>query len=561
MIKDTLDKHKLLIIGLDGGTLDLIKPWAKAGLLPTLARLINEGVSARLRSTIPVISPAAWTTMITGKNPGKHGIYDFIRRRPDSYHLQYVQPNLPRMGTIFNRLSQAGRRVGVMGVPSTYPPEPVNGFMIAGPWAPQNERCVYPTDMFPYLMERGYEINNTVAYTPETAQEFAQYLAQTTEVRASVALELWQREPWDLFMVVFRDTDTVAHMYWQDTDPTYPSHDPARVARLGNVILDHYRQLDRCIGSMLETIDDQTWVMVVSDHGAGPLYAEASINKWLLDEGLLTLKKQGDWQDRYRQMMRRLGMTRSGIIARLGWPLANRLKRLLPDWAEQLFPWPHAQLIEQVDWTKTKAYSFGSIGQIHINLRGREPQGIVAPGAEYEAVVSDIIERLERLTDPRTGRRVKVEVWRRESLYHGPYAEQGPDLNIILDDMSCITHITLDAVREDVIGPPADYETGTHRLYGMLILWGPGVRPGVTLDPLNMVDVAPMAMYVMGEAVPQDMDGRVLTTAFDPQYLASHPVQGNESAFGEMIPEESPGWTLEEEEKMFQHLKSLGYLG
>lgn len=555
-------KGKILIIGLDSATLDLIRPWAEAGQLPHLARLIQEGVSGALRSTIPTISPAAWTSFMTGRNPGKHGVYDFIQRRPNSYHLQYVQPDLRRLGTIFGRLSQLGRRVAVIGVPMTYPPEPVNGLMIAGPWAPENETCVYPSDVFPLLQQRGYEINNSQAYSPETAEAFAAYLEKTTDTRASVALDLLRRESWDLFMLVFRDVDTVMSFYWHDMDRTHPLHSPERGARLGNVILDHHRQLDRYIGNMIAEIDSGTSVLVLSDHGGGPLYAEISINRWLLDQGLLALKQAHGFGDWYRTTFRRLGITRSGIISHLGWPLVNRFKRLLPGWAEQLVPWPHAGLIDQVDWSRTKAYSYGSIGQIHINLKGREPHGIVEPGAEYEELVNHIVDQLEHLVDERTGRKVKVQVCRREEIYHGPFAELGPDLNIIFDDMSCVTHITLDAVRDQMFGPPADHETGFHRLNGMFILWGPHILQGVVSPAADIIDIAPTLLYMLGEAVPQDMDGRVLTEVFNPDRLTVLPIQRDAIEDSASLHQpEVPGWSQEDEAKLLQHLRDLGYLG
>jgi len=553
-------KGKLLIVGLDGGTLDLVWPWAEQGLLPNLGRLIKGGVSGPMRSTIPAISPAAWTSMITGKNPGKHGVYDFIQRRSDSYHLQFIQPDLARMGTLFGYLSRMGRRVGVMGVPSTYPPESVNGFMIAGPWAPPIESCVYPQSLFPYLQTHGYEINNSRTYTPETARSFAQYIENTTDVRATVALELLQRESWDLFMVVFRDVDTVSHKYWQDTDTSYPAHNPERLARLGNTILKHYQQIDSYLGQMLVSLDDNTSVMIVSDHGAGPLYAEISINRWLLDNGFLTLKRGTNWGDFYRATLRKLGLTRAGIISRLGWPLVRRIKKLLPAKTEFLIPWPHAQLIEQVDWTHTRAYSYGSIGQIHINLKGRDPQGIVSPGGEYEALIANIKDRFTELVDPRTGRQVKVEIFRREDLYTGPFADHGPDLNLIFDNMSCITHITLDAVREHAIGPPADYESGTHRLNGMLILWGPAIQQGKRLELTHITDVAPTALYLTNETIPRDMDGQVIKPAFHTGYSTAHPIETvttNTTHFDDV----DMSWTPEEEAKIQQHLKDLGYLG
>jgi len=147
--------NKLLVIGLDGASLELVSRWASEGLLPSFGRLLKNGSSGTLRSTIPALTPTAWTSLFTGKNPGKHGAYEFLRRRRDSYELDYVRNDLPRLGTIFRLFSDAGKRVAAINVPFTYPPEPINGIMIAGLGAPDNDRFVYPLDLVPYLKASG----------------------------------------------------------------------------------------------------------------------------------------------------------------------------------------------------------------------------------------------------------------------------------------------------------------------------------------------------------------------------------------------------------------------
>lgn len=552
-------KGKVLIIGLDAGTLDLVVPWAEQGYLPNMARLIREGAYGDLWSTTPAVSPPAWMSMITGKNPGKHGIYDFVQRQPGSYHLNYARPNLAAMGTMFGHLSRAGRRVCVIGVPLTYPPEVLNGIMISGPWAAESEECVTPPELYPYLKSRGYEINNTVAYTPETAEEFWDYLQRTTDVRASVALDILRREPWDLFMVVFRDTDTVASFYWHDMDPTHPQHDPARAQRFANVIRDHYRQLDQVIGQMLAHIDANTHVMIVSDHGSGALTEEISINKWLMEQGLLKLKTHTSFRTGFRDVLRKLGVTRSGLIARLGWSAVSRIKRLLPGWAEQLIPWPYAQLIEKVDWSRTQAYSYGSVGQIYVNLKGREPQGIVEPGPAYETLLDQIVTGLRSLTLPRTGQPLQVEAFRGDALYHGPYAALGPDLNLVFNDMSCTTHVTVEAIRSELFSIPADNETGFHRRNGMVMLWGPHARQGFRNDASRIIDVAPTVLHLMGEAIPENIDGQVRAELLDEDFVNEHPVERVAAAESEGGSSHSD-WTPEDREKITRHLRDLGYL-
>lgn len=552
------DKPRVVVIGLDSATLDLIRPWAEAGLLPNLACLLNEGASGPLCSTVPALSPPAWVSFMTGKNPGQHGIFDFVRRRPNSYRLQYVRLDLPRLNTLFRRLSEQGRRVAVMGVPFTYPAEPVNGVMISGPWAPDVPECIYPPERYSWLKQRQYEINNSQAYTPATAADFAAYITRATAIRIQTMLDLFDEEPWDLFMVVFRDVDTMMTFYWHDMDATHPLHDPARAAQFGKVILEHHQQIDAAIGQLLKRLDERCSVIIMSDHGGGALLGEISINQWLIQQGWLHLKHQNNLFDYYFSLMRRLGLTRKGLIEKMGWPLVHRLKKLLPSWVETAVPWQHTGLADQVDWSRTQAYSIGGVGQIFVNLHGREPQGIVMPGDDYETTLQHIIDGLRQICHPKTQQPIPVQIFRREELYTGPYAMLGADLVVMFDDMRYVTHITLDELRGQLIAPSDDHETGTHRQHGLFIGWGP--RIGHTQQvQANLLDLLPTIFYLMDEPIPADVEGRVIAEALNHSSAIGQATRG--TVVASAVFTTMPEWSAEEEQKLEQHLRDLGYLG
>ncbi len=552
-----MSKKSVLVIGLDGGTLDVIRPWAEAGELPTFQRLLTEGTSGPLKSTMPPQSPAAWTSFMTGVNPGKHGTFDFVRRRPGGYDLQPVRNHLPGLGTMFAWASRHGRRVAAVNVPMTYPPEPVNGIMVSGLGAPDEADYTYPPGLSDTLRAKGYRVNLDARYEPGQEDTFIRAVTEMTNTQADVALWLFEREPWDLFTVVFRDLDAIFHSFWSLMDETHPAHDPDRAARYGDAILNYHRLLDARLADFLAAIDGDTGVIVMSDHGSGPYYREVYLNVWLQREGFQTLKKGvGGAAGGVRTLLRRSGLTRENLTTRLGWHNVNRIKAHLPDRVKALVPRASMEVTDVVDWSRTQAYSFGYIGQIYINLRGREPEGIVEPGAEYERVVSDIIERLAGLEDPDTGERVVDVVYRQRELYHGPYAERGPDLCLVMKDLSYTTHLGMEFAHPTVFGPPVNHESGTHRLNGMLIAWGPGIRRHKQVSGAEIIDLAPTILHLLDVPVPADMDGRVLTEllAEEAGQLAGR-VAREWGEAGDVMP-----LTTDEEAELLERLRNLGYL-
>lgn len=552
-----MNEKSVLVIGLDGGTLEVIRPWAEAGELPTFRRLLDEGVSGPLKSTIPAFSPPAWTSFMTGVNPGKHGTFDFLKRRSGGYDLQPVRNHLPGLGTMFAWASQYGRRVAVVNVPFTYPPEPVNGITVSGLGAPDDADYTYPPGLSDTLRSMGYRVNADNHYEPGLEDAFIREMMETTDKQAEVALWLFKQEPWDFFTVVFRTLDGVFASLWSLMDETHPQHDPVLAAEYGDAILNYHKLLDMRLADFLDTIDDNTVVMVMSDHGSGPLYREVYLNVWLQREGFQKLKRgAGDTATGARALLRRIGVTRENLTALLGWHNVNRIKERLPDRIKALVPRSSLEITDVVDWSQTRAYSYGYIGQIYINLKGREPEGVVEPGAEYERIVSDIINRLSVLEDPETGERVVDAVYRKEELYHGPYAHLGPDLCLIMKDLSYTTHLGTEFTHEAIFGPPVNHESGTHRVYGMLSVWGPGIHQGEHISSAEIIDLAPTILHLLDVPVPEDMDGRVLTELFDepvdgpPKRVARERVEAGDAA----------PLTADEEAELLERLRNLGYL-
>jgi predicted AlkP superfamily phosphohydrolase/phosphomutase len=556
MVDKKIPPHRVMVIGLDCGTFDLIKPWAAAGHLPNLARLLESGSHGILESTIPTISPAAWTSFMTGKNPGKHGVYDFFQRKEDSYDVFIVRNNLTALGTIFHRLSKAGYRVGVFNVPMTYPPEPVNGFMVSGLGAPDNHQYTYPPELVNKLKAQNYTINNP-AFQPESAEEFLDKLIENTEIRAQAMLELLRQEPWDFFMVVFRDIDTIEAFYWHYMDPAHPLHDPNTSDRLRNAILEYHKQIDAIIGEMLNAFGEGV-VFVMSDHGGGPLHKEVYVNNWLAQEGFLTFRHRKSLKSSLLSLLRMVGLTKETITSAIGWPAVDWLKSRLPLQARTWVPWENPNLTEMVDWSRTQAYSFGHIGQIFINLQGREPQGIVAPGADYERVVAEIVQRLQGLVDPETGEHVVTATHLRDELYHGLYTNQGPDINVIFQDMRYLVHVGTEFAHSGIFGPPVHHETGTHRLDGMVIAQGRPIRTGQKNSrPSQIVDLAPTIYYLMGLPIPSDVDGEIMRELLTDSFLTDNEITQIDAVTHEAAP--TP-WTDGEEAQVAKHLRDLGYL-
>ena len=551
---------RVLVIGLDGATLDLVEPWARSGKLPVLAGLMQRGNYAPLRSVLPVLSSAAWASFMTGVNPGKHGVFDFVRRGEGSYRLRPVSRAHIAAPSLWRTLSEHGRRVCVVNVPMTYPPEKVNGYLLSGLGTPDYKPFTYPPALGPRLLKEGYRVNRRL-YEHGPGQEDA-YLQETYEISAQLtrtALELLNREPWDLFMVVYRGTDEVAHAFWHHMDPGHPAHDPARSPTYRHAILEYYQQVDRDIGRFLQAAGPEATVLIMSDHGTGPLYKDVYLNEWLRQEGyLFPVEQTGPGG---RQVLARLGITRQGVSRLLRGAGLGRLERGIKDILGNRIEWlPRSRqgdLDDAVDWSRTRAYSFGYHGQIYLNLQGREPAGTVPP-EEYDALCREIERALRAFGDPEDGKPVVSAVYRGDQVFHGPQMEHAPDLMVIMRDLAYITRHGHEFSAEPGSLLEPSRETGSHRMNGLLIAAGPAIRPRPDdRQPRSIMDLAPTILHLLRCPASADMDGRILRS-----WLAS-PWADMPRMTRNLPAEEAQAEPLTEaeEEELVERLHHLGYLG
>jgi predicted AlkP superfamily phosphohydrolase/phosphomutase len=552
--------RRVWTLGLDGATLDLIRPWADQGQLPVLGRLMRGGVSGPLRSTYPPLTGPAWASFMTGMSPGRHGVLEFFRRQPGTYRQILNTYRDVDAGPLWRLLSEAGKRVGVMGVPMTYPPDAVNGFMISGLLTPAGRRdFTFPISLLDELEARlgSYRLRHDEKYRRNAPEPFIREQYEILENNVQAALYLMHKEPWDFFMVHLLGSDRVQHEFWHLLDPAHPQHDPAERRRYGNVILDFFRQMDAAVGRLVEALDEDVVILVMSDHGFGPVKRFINLNTWLLQQGLMRLKPGP--KTALRHLLYRLGInynTAAHWVLKLGFgrqamELGRQRREVLQ---RRLF-----LSLDDVDWAQTKVYSVGNFGQMYVNLRGREPQGSVAPGAEYEAVLDDLAQRLRAMTDPETGRSVIAEIFRREDVYEGPHAHASADLMFLTRDMEYKAMGLSDFSSRRVFDPVYG-TTGHHRMDGLMIWHGAGViREGQVFEGARIQDLAPTLLFLMGQPVPAEMDGCVLLNLFTPEFRRAHAVTYAASREPRLGSDDSV-YSEQEQAEMRNMLQSLGYV-
>jgi predicted AlkP superfamily phosphohydrolase/phosphomutase len=559
----------MLIIGLDGATFDLIEPWAADGSLPHLARLMDRGTWSRLRSTIPPATFPAWTSLMTGVNPGQHGIYDFTRRRPGTYGVEFVNATYRQRPSAWRLLSEAGRRVAVLGLPATYPPEALNGVLVSGFDAPVatgiDRSFVRPPELFDEMRRAvgPYEVTEfqELHIGPGWHEQALEKLLHAAERRTQISAYLLDREPWDCFFVHFGESDTVAHHFWALADAGSPRHDARLAGSLGDAIHTVYQALDRAVGELLAhaggATPGDTTVMVVSDHGAGGTGERVVyLNRWLERQGWLRFSPA-------------LPVERAGAgLKRLGLALPTPVQ----EWA---FRGPLRGLTGRlesgarlggIDWPATSAFSeeVNTLPAIWLNVREREPQGTVAPGAEYEELRDEILARLAGWRNPESGEPIVARPWRRGDLYHGRAVAGAPDIVLepALDRGYAYTFLSSrgrpgEPTRllepAERLGAKGGSMNGSHRPDGVLILAGQGVRSGGTLASPQIVDVAPTLFRLLGVPLPGYFDGRVLAEALEPVEAADG---------GPPVAEQGPAptpYTAAQAARVSARLRGLGY--
>ena len=571
------ERKRVLVIALDGATLDLLEPWMDKGALPTLRRLFTEGASGPLTSTIPPITPTAWLSFATAKNPGQHGVFDFFSPvRSDYGELIPSSAHVPVDSTLWGILSRRDRRVILINVPMTYPPAPVNGLLISGiPTPVGSHQLSYPLDLIHDLQSRGWDLTRDAMLVYGSYADYFPYLCDLVDTRVEATRYLMKEYDWDFLMVHFLETDQVQHSYWRFME------EPGETEQAGlqTAILDVHRRVDSGIEKLLAQCDSRTTVIVMSDHGMGPTYAHVNLNNWLLHEGFMHWRQ--NWKTTLRRALYAIGLSPMAIYRWLPRRIVRRLTmgqvRLQLaqfDFADRSRTGKWGRWLKHlilrgpfldyadIDWTRTLAFSTGTIqvGLIYLNVRGREPRGIVEPGEEYERVRTAIRSHLLSFADPLTGEPLVENVYFREEIYRGDLVKDAPD---ILAMYRCKEY---DAKKGSVffstrIIEPVTDGNATHRMQGIVAFWSPGqISPGTRLNGAQIIDVMPTVLHLLDEPIPVTLEGRVLEDMWTESWRQAHPIRYTSEEAEERIDPGAEGLSPDEVRSVVEKLQALGYI-
>lgn len=535
--------------------------------LPNLKKIKENGVFGSLNSTIPPFSCPAWNCFMTGKNPGKIGIFDFqvglgqfdVSSYPAIVNLTY-QDSL----SFWDIISDVGLKVGIINVPLTYPPTELNGFMVSGFLTPPDATdYTYPEELRDeiYRFIPNYEPTEFVEMTaPELMRRreegFLDANSLCIENTSRISDYLLRNKRWDVFVTVFTPLDRLQHYFWHHMDENHPKYDESQAQKYRNVIKDFYQKLDGIIGELEGKLDEETNIIIMSDHGFGPAYGYFHINNFLRESGFLSVEKPGrikvlsnyilKGSKHLLRFIAKLGILelpfiKGAILGEKSW-----IRKLTPKNIKLEHPYMRSRSFLDIDWKNTKAYAFGN-NKIFINLKGRESKGIIEEGDEYEKIVRELKDALYGVRSPLTGKPLFAKIYEKKEIYKGKHTKEAPDLVVMGKEIS----FKMGTGKGEVFEIPG-LQSGDHRQEGLIMMKGPDIKGGKRISA-DILDIAPTVLYMEGIAIPSDIDGRVLKEVLNIDY---------EIEYQEPISKEKDVHKYSEEEniELQKRLKGLGYM-
>ncbi len=507
--------------------------------MPFLGRFCQQGARARLRTIVPALTPPAWTSLITGRAPGSHGVFDFFEKdSPNAHTLRMVTSQDVHTPTVWALANRYGLAATALNFPVTFPAPPLNGYVVSGwmPWRQLRLGC-HPANLYDRIktlpgfdprelaMDMAHEEKALEGCSPEEYEAWIDlHIRREQRWQQILDMVFAEQQPCEFVSVVFDGVDKLQHLFWRFLEPSHAAHlTTAWEQSIRTRCLSYFRQLDGILQHVVEQAGPDATVVLASDHGFGAQVRTFYVNTWLARQGHLA------WTDSPQQS---------------------------PDDRQKLGIGQIARHTYQLDWTRTRAYApLPSGNGIHIvRADAQHPHGV--DDAEYAAFCAELMAGLLALRDPVSGDPVVAEVWPRHAVFAGPKESLAPDLTLTLADGGLIS--ILDAATVVAARPQV---TGTHHPLGILIAGGPNIRPGVDLGECSILDVAPLLLYSLGLPIPDDLEGRLPTGLVKSDWLAARPPRraGPSAPVNHAAAAEQTD-TLEAEAALLNRLRALGYV-
>lgn len=509
-----MSNNRILIIGIDGASFEFINPLIAAGKLPNIQKYIEKGASGPLQSTMPPICAPAWASFLTGKNPGKHGVYDFFEFKKNIYKKKVIDVNSIQSPTLPDILDKHKKNMIFMNIPIMFPPQRLNGVMVSGALTPPGKKCAYPESLSRELYRDDYIVDIAYDYIPNLTA-FQRYVKQMTTKRFCTFSRLLEKYAWDLAVVDFVGAERLKQAVWEHPE----------------LINEIYIEYDKLIGKLCHQVGEDVSLIIMSDHGFTQVEKKFYVNEWLSELGFLAKEIKvgepsipefidvqfGEWRKSHlgtRDWFSRSRFSAEKVRSFIPTSLEMLLKKFTPFKVNQVFPREH--LI--IDWRNTQAYLSSRFSYaINVNLKGREPGGIVEPGAEYEEVRDGIIHELFRLKDPQTFQNVIDDVYKGEDLFWGPYISEAPDIVFIPRNFAYSIEPDKKTARSVISnGDDQALVLSAPHPEGVFIASGPEFSSGTHFQDLKIWDIAPIILQLLDVPIPKEMDGRIKSGLFRP---------------------------------------------
>lgn len=455
---------RVLVVGLDCAPPELLFD-RFADELPNIRKMLDNGVYAKMKSTHPPITIPAWMVMATSKNAGRLGVYGFRHRKPGTYNdIWLANSHSIKEKTVWDILGEHNKKVVVVGVPPAYPPKAVNGSLISGFMTPSVDKdYTYPRDLKEEIETLVGDYILDITFRTDKKDEILKQLYEMTRQHFTVLRYLAETKPWNFFMFVEIGVDRVHHAFWKFFDEEHHLYKPNN--KYEHVIPDYYKLIDSEIGRLLKLTDNNTSVIIVSDHGAKRMKGAFCVNQWLIEKGYLQLKKKP--------------------------PTGTSLAK------------------SEVDWHKTQAWGWGGYhARMFFNIKGREPQGVIER-RNYEKFRDQITDDLKAIQGPK-GEKWDTKVYTPEEIYPKGIGDY-PDLTVYFDDLSWRSAGTLGYDSYYLPKNDKGPDDAVHSHHGIFLYYDPKRKTGGTkIRDMSLLDFAPTVLKVMGIPVPGDMEGKII---------------------------------------------------